>query len=195
MSAIFRRMRNSYRPLYSAGELVAASVDGDERARMQLYQAHAQPVYNAIYRMLRNRQEAEDLTHDTFLEAFNRLEELQNPEALGGWLKKIGIRKALNGFKRQQLYWEFERTEKLEASEPDFGFIEEENPAHQLKIVQEAIGRLPDGYRVVLSLHLLEGYDHEEISQILGITASTSRSQYSRALKNLQNELKSVSHE
>jgi RNA polymerase sigma-70 factor (ECF subfamily) len=141
-------------------------------------------MYNVGYRIVNNAEEAEDVLQDAFISAFNNLGSYRGDSTFGAWLKRIVINKAINYLskRRPERMPEDERFDVKEEEEIDalegFPFTVEK--------VKAAIEALPDGYRSVLSLYLLEGYDHGEIAEILGITESTSKSQFNRAKKKLK---------
>lgn len=141
-------------------------------------------MYNVCLRMVGNAVEAEDVMQEAFLKAFTKIDTYEGKVSFGAWLKKIVINRSLDQLKKRKVKFE-ELNEKI----PD------EQPAHfdiseiQLEQLKKAIQQLPDGYRVVLSLYLLEGYDHEEIAQILGISNVSSRSQFLRAKLKLRQML------
>jgi len=141
-------------------------------------------MYNVGYRIVNNAEEAEDVLQDAFISAFNNLENYRGDSTFGAWLKRIVINKAIN-------YLNKKKPERM--PEDDRWDVVEEEPVDVLdgfpftvEKVRAAMERLPDGYRSVLSLYLLEGYDHGEIAEILGITESTSKSQFNRAKKKLK---------
>lgn len=141
-------------------------------------------MYNVCLRMVGNAVEAEDVMQEAFLKALTKIDTYEGKVSFGAWLKKIVINRSLDQLKKRKVKFE-ELNEKI----PD------EQPAHfdlseiQMEQLKKAIQQLPDGYRVVLSLYLLEGYDHEEIAQILGITNVSSRSQFLRAKLKLRQML------
>lgn len=136
--------------------------------------------------MVNHVGEAEDILQESFIEAFTRITDFRGESTFGAWLKRIVVNRCINYLRRRKL----ELVENLEESEllteePEHWYEQEEM---QMKVeqVRAAIQLLPDGYRVVLSLYLLEGYDHAEIAQILEISESTSKSQYNRAKTKLR---------
>ena len=158
---------------------------GDTKAQFELYKLYYKPMYNVCLRMLGNNAvEAEDVMQEAFLRAFTKIDTYEGKVSFGAWLKKIVINRSLDQLKKRKVKFE-ELNEKIPDEEP-VGIEISEIQMEQLK---KAVQRLPDGYRVVLSLYLLEGYDHEEISQILGITNVSSRSQYLRAKLKLREML------
>ena len=135
--------------------------------------------------MLGNEMEAEDVMQEAFLKALTRIDTYEWKVSFGAWLKKIVINRSLDHLKKRKVKFE-ELNEKI-PEEECFSLSISEIQAEQLK---KAIMKLPDGYRVVLSLYLLEGYDHEEIAEILGISNVSSRSQYMRAKQKLRQMVK-----
>ncbi len=129
-----------------------------------------------------NREDAEDVLQEAFISAFRSLDHYRGDATFGSWLKRIVVNKAINVLKER-------KTESLPENDefdvPEEIFVEAEFP-FSAKQVKDAIERLPDGYRSVLSLYLLEGYDHSEIAEILGISESTSKSQFNRSKKKLR---------
>jgi len=141
-------------------------------------------MYNVGYRIVNNSEEAEDVLQDAFISAFNNLERYRGDSTFGAWLKRIVINKAIN-------YLNKKKPERM--PEDDRWDVREEEVVDELEgfpftveKVRAAIEALPDGYRSVISLYLVEGYDHGEIAEILGITESTSKSQFNRAKKKLK---------
>lgn len=145
-------------------------------------------MYNVGYRIVNNADEAKDVLQDSFISAFHNLESYRGEAAFGAWIKRIVVNKAINIVNRRR----FERWPEQENFDVKEDADPEEPDVYPFKVeeVRRAIERLPDGYRMVLSLYLLEGYDHGEIGEILGISESTSKSQYNRSKKKLIEILK-----
>jgi RNA polymerase sigma-70 factor (ECF subfamily) len=163
-------------------DLIDRCVGGDREAHYQLYKLYSKAMYNTACRITNDPDDAEDVLQEAFISAFRNLKHFRQDATFGSWLKKIVINKAINFLKKK-------RTELLPGGEDwDVAEVVEEEYAEPLTLerVKRAIGQLPDGYRSVLSLYLLEGYDHQEIGQILGITESTSKSQFNRSKKKLR---------
>jgi RNA polymerase sigma-70 factor (ECF subfamily) len=141
-------------------------------------------MFNVGYRIVNNEAEAEDVLQEAFISAFRSLDHYRGDASFGAWLKRIVINKAINVIKQR-------KTEPF--PEDDFDVAEEGWDAQEFPFtveqVRKAIESLPDGYRSVLSLYLLEGYDHAEIAGILGISESTSKSQFNRSKKKLRDLL------
>ena len=159
---------------------------GDRRAQAEIYKRYSKAMFNASLRITGDYDEAEDVLQEAFLSAFRELHSYKGDSSFGSWLKRIVINKSINCLRNRRLQL-VPLGEQHDAAGPetaDFG-PENEEMHWRADVVRRCVQELPDGYRVVLSLYLLEGYDHAEIAGILGITESTSKSQYSRARKKL----------
>ena len=138
--------------------------------------------------MMNSREEAEDMLQESFTEAFIKLSTFRYESSFGSWLKRIVINKCINELKRRKA--ELILTENIPDSNPETDDNDIETAKLKVNDVMRAMEQLPEGYRIIFSLYLLEGYDHTEIAQIMGITESTSKSQFSRAKQKLKEILK-----
>ena len=173
-----------YSAQHKVDQLIARCHEGDSNAFHQLYKLYSRAMYNIGYRIVNNADEAKDVLQDAFISAYNNLDSYRGDAAFGAWLKRIVVNKAINIVRRRR----FERipeTENFDVKEEEV-IDEFEGYPFEVEKVRKAIEQLPDGYRVVLSLYLLEGYDHGEIGEILGISESTSKSQFNRSKKKLK---------
>ncbi|MBY0244438.1 MAG: sigma-70 family RNA polymerase sigma factor [Sphingobacteriaceae bacterium] len=166
--------------------LVHQCKTGNRKAQFELYKLYAKAMYNVAFRILNYEEEAEDVLQESFLEVFNRINDFREETTFGLWLKQIVINKSINYLRKRKL--DLISTDGLDIPEEEN--TDESEIEFQVEKIRQAIAQLPDGYRVVLSLYLLEGYDHEEISHVLKISESTSRTQYMRAKKKLLEILK-----
>ena len=169
-------------------DLVEACKRGDQKAQFELYRLYNAAMYNTTLRIVGDSDDAEDVMQEAFLKAFEKLDTYRGAVSFGAWLKRIVINKALDFLrvKKEQLSLEDAGEVGEMVDEPvDTGEVE-----YRAEEIKKAIYDLPEGYRVVLSLILLEGYDHEEVSAILNISNATSRTQYHRAKKRLIELLK-----
>lgn len=170
-------------------ELIEACKKGSRTAQFRIYELYYRAMYNTALRIVSDPDDAEDVMQEAFLKAFEKLDTFRGKVSFGAWLKRIVINKALDFLKLKKSAVSIEELGddiKLveEVEEPDLKCEPEQ--------VRKAINTLPDGYRIVLSLFLLEGYDHEEISEIMNISNATSRTQYHRAKKKLIEILKEM---
>ena len=168
-------------------DLIEKSKKGDSGSQYKLYGLYSKSMYNLGYRMMNSVVEAEDVLQEAFTEAFLKLKTYKYEASFGAWLKRIVVNKCLNKLKKRNI--QFVNTDNIQIHES----YEEETDnytKYEVAKIITAVQQLPDGYRIVLELYLFEGYDHEEISQILNISISTSKSQYSRAKMKLRGILK-----
>lgn len=151
-------------------------IQGDRNAQFELYKLYSKAMYNISYRMLNSKIEAEDMLQEVFTEVFTRIHTFRFDSTIGAWIKRITVNKCINEINRRKISLDF--VEEV----PDIIEHEEEEMAGiTVEKVKNAMEKLPDGSRIIFSLYLLEGYDHEEIGQIMNISPSTSKTQYMRA--------------
>jgi len=167
-------------------EIVEACKSGDRQAQFELYRLYGKAMYNVCLRMVKNETDAEDLLQSSFVDIFTKLHSFRFQSSVGAWIKRIVINNCINFLKKRRI-----QLEELDVERHDHTAKTVTTPVMGISVdaVKTAMTELPDGYRVVFTLYLLEGYDHKEIGEILGITEATSKSQYSRAKKKLQNIL------
>ncbi|MGD0582089.1 MAG: sigma-70 family RNA polymerase sigma factor [Bacteroidales bacterium] len=171
-------------------DLIDGCKTGDQKAQFQIYKLYYKAMFNTSLRIVNDTMEAEDVMQESFLSAFEKIETYSGTVSFGAWLKKIVINRSLDALnKRKAIFEDIDGHIGIKDSSSD-DIAQKEELDVRVEEVKEAINRLPDGYRIILSLYLLEGYDHDEIAEILSINSSTSRSQLSRAKQKLISELK-----
>ena len=169
--------------------LVERCKNGDNRSYSELYHQYSRAMFNTCFRLLNNFPESEDVLQEAFTDAFRHLHSYEYKSTFGAWLKQIVVNKCITHLRKNTIKLiEIGNTAADEV--PDEEEINETDIQFKVNEVKDAIQLLPNGYRTVLSLYLLEGYDHEEIAEILGITHSTVRTQYKRAKDKLLLTLK-----
>jgi RNA polymerase sigma-70 factor (ECF subfamily) len=169
-------------------ELISNCRKGDRKAQFEVYRLYFKAMYNVALRIVARPEEAEDIMQEAFLSAFRKIETYKGDVSFGAWLKRIVINKSIDALRQRRLrFEEINGRESDEEPEHVRDFEEDDKIQDERMVTQikEAIQELPQGYRVVLTLALIEGYDHEEIAQVLSISESTSRSQLVRARKKL----------
>ncbi len=170
-------------------ELVERSKRGDSRAYEAIYQKYAKAMYNTSLRIVNHTGDAEDVMQEAFTDAFRSLEDFHYKSTFGAWLKRIVINKSINQLRKRKM-------DLIDIEKTNIGNVaEEDGPDEQelqLKVedIKKAVVLLPNGYRTVLTLYLFEGYDQEEIADILGVSHATVRTQYMRAKKKLLQYIK-----
>jgi RNA polymerase sigma factor (sigma-70 family) len=170
-------------------DLVAECKQGSKKACYELYKLYSKAMLNVAFRIVGNIGEAEDVLQEAFLDAFKRVKDFRQETTFGLWLKQIVVHRAINLLRKRKL--ELVETEDGQLENiADEETYDDEETIYKATQVKEAIKLLPEGYRLVISLYLLEGYDHEEIGQILNISENTSRTQFLRAKRKLTELLK-----
>lgn len=164
-------------------ELINRCLEGDREAHYKVYKLYSKAMFNVGYRITGNEEDAEDVLQESFVSAFRNLKSYRADASFGSWLKRIVVNKAINVLKKRKLEL---LPEDREIDVAEESVSEEYLPMLSVERVKQTIEMLPDGYRSVLSLYLLEGYDHQEISEIMGISESTSKSQLNRAKNKLK---------
>ena len=146
-------------------------------------------MYNVCLRILNHEAEAEDVLQEAFMDAFSHIGSFRGQSTFGAWLKQIVVNRAINHLRSRRLELvDLESSRLGEDDGLDYADAEpydDEGVQLEVERVRQAMQRLPEGYRVVLSLYLFEGYDHEEIGNVLNISETTSRTQYLRGKKRL----------
>lgn len=163
------------------GDLIELCKLGDSKAQFKIYKLYYKAMYNTCLWMIKDSDDAEEIMQNSFLSAFDKIDTYKGEVSFGAWLKKIVVNNSINFLRKKKLEFS-EINDNFDYSEDDES---EDNGTPDIDQIKNAINMLPEGYRVVLCLYLLEGYDHNEISQILDISVSTSRSQFLRAKKKL----------
>lgn len=169
-------------------KLIEACKKGDRKSQFELYRLYSSAMYNTTLRIVRDPDDAEDVMQEAFLKAFSKIGTYRGEVSFGAWLKRIVVNKSLDFLRLRRERISLEDVDELEEIPEDATRIIE--LAYSAEDIRRAIYALPEGYRIVLSLILLEGYDHEEVSEILRISNATSRTQYHRAKKRLAELLK-----
>lgn len=156
---------------------------GNGKAMKILYDQYAKAMFNICIRMSNSIEDAEDILQEAFTDAFLNINSYAFNATFGAWLKRIVINKCINALKKKKVELVLTNTDEdtLASDETNYDTLD-----LQVEKIHSAIMKLPDGYKIVCSLYLLEGYDHKEIAQILDISESTSKSQYMRAKSKLK---------
>ncbi len=168
-------------------QLLERCKQGDNSALMQIYKDYYRAMYNTSLRILKDEFEAEDIMQEAFLTAFTKLDTFIGEVTFGAWLKRIVINKSLTQLKKNNKYQDV-KMEVIKDTSIEIEDAIDYTSLHASKVL-ERLNSLKDNYRVVLTLNLIEGYDYEEIAQILGYTNENVRTTISRAKKKLKQQL------
>ena len=165
-------------------DLIELCGKNDPKAQFKIYKLYYKAMYNSSLRIVKDELEAEDIMQEAFLSAFKNIKKYKGEVSFGAWLKRIVINRSLDSLKKKKLELFPLENELYKLKDEEHSYNVEENK-EQIELIKNTIDLLPTGYRIILSLYLLEGYDHEEIANIMDVSASTSRSQFLRAKKKL----------
>ena len=189
LKSLFAKIRvldNAYINIHQ--DIIDACKAGERNAQFRIYKLYYKTMYNTSLRIVNDSQEAEDIMQESFLHSFQRIHSYTGEGSFGSWLKRIVINNSLDALRKRKYLVSIE-DEGLEFPE-----IAEENREEEIQMqvaeVKDAIGELPEEYRVIITLFLLEGYDHEEISEILHISNNLSRTRFVRAKQKVLRILK-----
>ena len=148
-------------------------------------------MYTIAYRFMKNSHDAEDAMQEAFIKAFKKIDSFKGEVTFGAWLKKIVIHTSIDMLKSVKLDFADVDENYLKVVSDDNWEVDDQISIEEVK---SAISQLPQKYELVLSLFLIEGYDHSEISLILDITEVNSRTQLLRGKKKLKESLKQISY-
>jgi len=169
-------------------ELIEKCKKNERKAQMELYRQYCDGMFCVAMRFLKNASDAEDILQDAFVKAFQKLDQYKGEVSFGAWLKRIVVNKCIDFLKvKRENYLSLDET-YMQVAEDDNWEVEDGISMDEIKY---AIECLPEKYKYVVMLYLIEGYDHSEISEILKISETASRTQLMRAKNKLKESLKS----
>lgn len=175
--------------LYTHKSLVEESKSGHRNSQYQLYELYVDAMYNVSMRILGTKEDAEDIVQESFIDAFKNLNSFRYESTFGSWLKRIVVNKSINFLKLKKIPVTGIDEHEYHLSEDEHENIDLEP---NIESIKKGITLLPTGYKQIINLYLIEGYDHVEIGEILEISTSTSKSQYHRAKKKLIEIIKTL---
>ncbi|MDP4148523.1 MAG: sigma-70 family RNA polymerase sigma factor [Bacteroidota bacterium] len=166
--------------------ILQGCLKNESAAQRELYNRYSPKMLAVCYRFAHNREDAEDMLQEGFIKVFSQMHTFQNKGAFEGWIRRIIVHTCINNLKKNKRF-----NESLDIVHASGIQVREESVPSivQAKQIVECIRILPIGYRTVLNLYAIEGYSHKEISDMLDIEESTSRSQYTRAKQMLEDIL------
>jgi len=177
--------------IYYTDQLVARCRKGEQRAQLELYNKYQRAMYNIALRIVNNTAEAEDVMQEAFINAFLKIDSFKGNSTFGAWLKKITVNLSLNSINKSSKLKEVSYNDqfKNEIYEEIGIDSEEENTNKKVQQILLAMQSLKENYRIALNLHLIEGYDYDEICEILKISPANCRTTISRAKESLRKKL------
>ncbi|MBI9034795.1 MAG: sigma-70 family RNA polymerase sigma factor [Bacteroidales bacterium] len=169
--------------------LIQLCIDGNRSAQLELYKRHYKGAYNTALRIVCHAQEAEDVMQEAFIVAFRKLDQFSGTSAFGAWIRQIVVNKAIDAVAHRV---DFSKLEEEALQIADSETNDEKFIFYRVDEIRKQILSLPDEPRIILSLFLFEGYDHQEIGQILDINHNAARTRYSRAKQRLVKRLREI---
>jgi len=178
----------------SEAEAIERAKQGDEEAFEALYHLHKRRVYSLCLRMTANTAAAEDLTQEAFLQLFRKIGTFRGESAFSTWLHRMAVNVVLMQLRKKglplvSLEETMETEEESPKKEPGAEDVRLAGSLNRLQL-EQAIGDLPPGYRMVFLLHDVEGYEHNEIAEMVGCSIGNSKSQLHKARMKLRELLK-----
>ncbi|MFI1771470.1 RNA polymerase sigma factor [Thalassobellus citreus] len=172
-------------------QLIDLCKSGNQSAQLEIYNRYYKAMYNTSFRIVKNNFEAEDIMQDSFLIAFTKLENLKDAKIFGPWLKRIVINNSIYHYKKNNKKQETSLDDMLYKIEDNSDGIDSDYEFTNTKAQQvlNTMKTLKDNYRIALTLNLIEGYDYEEISEIMNISNANCRTTISRAKDSLRQKL------
>ncbi|PNQ72319.1 RNA polymerase subunit sigma [Hanstruepera neustonica] len=172
-------------------ELVELCKTGNQFAQLEIYNRYYKAMYNVAFRIVKDSFEAEDIMQDSFLSAFTKLDSINDTVTFGSWLKRIVINNSIYHFNKNNKYQNVPFDNVMYKIEDVNHGIDSDfsNSNDKAKLILKTLDTLKDNYRVALTLHLIEGYDYEEIGGIMGMSYANCRTTISRAKESLRQKL------
>ena len=176
-------------------QLIALCKSNNQLAQLEIYNRYYKAMFNVAYRIVKDRFEAEDIMQDSFLSAFTKLDTIKDTMTFGAWLNRIVINNSIYHFNKNNKYQDVPLDDVMYKMEDNQGVSDDYEftniKAHQ---VLETMKSLKDSYRISLNLHLIEGYDYEEMSEIMNMSYANCRTTVSRAKESLRQKLQFVEY-
>ena len=172
-------------------QIIKGCKQNKARAQMQLYDRYCQAMFIIANRYVNDAQTAEDVMQEAFIKVFKKIGTYKGEVTIGAWIKRIVINQCIDYLKKRKFEIVGIEDKHFEVESQNSWTVDDNM---NLQMIMQAIEALPEKYKVVLKLYLLEGYDHQEIAQVLNITEVTSRSQLMRGKNKLKSQLKALNY-
>jgi len=182
---ISKKIKKQCNPLYAEEVIHTMAVDGDEKAFKAIYDMLSGKMYSLCLRYAGNKNDADDLFQEGIIRVYKNLDSFKGLGPFEGWARRIFVNTCLDHLKNKQKLIFSELTDSIDVTSTELTGIRKLTQADLLKIIQQ----LPNGYRTIVNLYLVEEYNHKEIAEMLGISEGTSKSQLSRAKLILQKNI------
>lgn len=172
----------------NTSQLISACKRGERAAQIKVYENYSKAMYNTSLRIVKNTFDAEDIMQESFITAFSKLQDLKDNQTFGAWLKRIVVNNSLSFLRQQQIDVELDQVlYKIEDENADTNM--EEYSEVKFEQLSRAMESLKNSYQLALNLHYIEGYDYEDMCEILNISYTNCRTLVSRAKSSLKKKL------
>ena len=177
-------MKGESNQIFSDHDLIEGCLKGDRKMQHELYKRFAPKMYGVCLRYASNAEEAEDILQEGFIKVYNKIGSFRREGSFEGWIRRIFVNTAIEQF-RKKVY--LQPITEIEEDTVEGKYLSVLDRLSEKDIIQ-LIQQLSPGYRTVFNMYVVEGYTHKQISEMLGISEGTSKSQLSRAKMILQEE-------
>ena len=164
-------------------EIIQQCKQNNYMAQIEVYNLYKNLLYNSCNRIVKSKEDAEDLVHDAFIKGFKKIHQVSDDMNLAAWFRRIAINLCFDKLRKEKNFFLVDDSKELEAQTDDLEFEDDEE--FSIELIKECIKELKEKYRVILVLYLIEDYNHREISELLNINESTIRNQYARGKSQL----------
>ncbi len=171
-------------------EHIKACAKGDRKAQEYIYKQYSSCVMGVCLRYTRNRDDADDVFQEAFIQIFSKIQTVEKVEALGGWIRRLAVNTAINYYHKNKKFTAISGYEQVHHDDGSHSDMLSQMSAED---IMRLVDKLPDGYKLVFNLFVVEGFKHEEIAEMLKISVGTSKSQLFKA-KNMLKELLQTIH-
>jgi RNA polymerase sigma factor (sigma-70 family) len=169
--------------------LLALCHDGNQMAQLEVYNRYQKALFNTALRIVKDTAEAEDVMQESFITAFSKLDSFKGTATFGSWLKRIVINKSIVQYRKAQRFIKVSEENITEEADDELERANDEYNEIRTSQLMEGMNSLTDSYKNILSLHFIEGYDYEEICEVLEISYANCRTLISRAKDSLRKKL------
>jgi len=178
--------------MFSQEQIIEGCLKNNRQTQKVLYNMYASKFLGVCMRYAKDRQEAEDILQDGFLKIFGRISQYSGLGSFEGWMKRIIVNTALTNYRQNLKHYYKQSIDDINESDIELNIAEYD---YSLEELLKVIQNLPPGYRMVFNMYAIEGFQHKEIAEMMGVDVTTSKSQYSRAKKLLRTKLESLKKE
>ncbi len=169
--------------------LLALCKDGNQLAQLEVYNRYQKGMYNVSLRIVKNSAEAEDVMQESFITAFSKLDTFKGTATFGSWLKRIVVNNSIAQYRKSQRFVDMDEENFSNEIEETMERTNEDYRDVRTQQLVQAMDLLNTSYKTIISLHFIEGYDYEEICEVMEISYANCRTLISRAKESLRKKI------